>query len=67
MIAKYRSLRRLGLPAERLRMVVVQDLVRDLPHAVLAVYQGNAVYILDNLTTGCCRRSGSATTCPTIR
>ena len=55
-IAKYRSLRELGIPAERLRMVVVQDLVRDLPHAVLAVYQGDAVYILDNLTPAVLRQ-----------
>ena len=49
-IAKYRSLRLLGLPAEQLRMVVVQDVVRDLPHAVLAVYLGDEVLILDNLS-----------------
>jgi predicted transglutaminase-like cysteine proteinase len=49
-IAKYRSLRLLGLPAERLRMVVVQDVVRDLPHAVLAVYLAGQVLILDNLS-----------------
>ena len=48
-IAKYRSLRLLGLPAERLRMVVVQDVVRDLPHAVLAVYLDGEALILDNL------------------
>jgi predicted transglutaminase-like cysteine proteinase len=49
-IAKYRSLRLLGLPADQLRMVVVQDVIRDLPHAVLAVYLEDEVYILDNLT-----------------
>jgi predicted transglutaminase-like cysteine proteinase len=49
-IAKYRSLRLLGLPADQLRMVVVQDVVRDLPHAVLAVYLEDEVYILDNQT-----------------
>ena len=48
-IAKYRSLRLLGLPADRLRMVVVQDMVRDLPHAVLAVYVDGEALILDNL------------------
>ena len=51
-IAKYQSLRLLGLPAEALRLVVVQDTVRDLPHAVLAVYLAEDVYILDNLTDG---------------
>lgn len=49
-IAKYRSLRLLGMPAERLRMVVVQDVVRDLPHAVLAVYLNGEALILDNLS-----------------
>ena len=49
-IAKYRSLRLLGLPPDQLRMVVVQDVVRDLPHAVLAVYLGDEVLILDNLS-----------------
>jgi predicted transglutaminase-like cysteine proteinase len=49
-IAKYRSLRLLGMPADQLRMVVVQDVARDLPHAVLAVYLGPDVLILDNLS-----------------
>jgi predicted transglutaminase-like cysteine proteinase len=49
-IAKYRSLRLLGMPADRLRMVVVQDVVRDLPHAVLAVYLDGEALILDNLS-----------------
>ena len=49
-IAKYRSLRLLGLRPDQLRMVVVQDVVRDLPHAVLAVYLGTEVLILDNLS-----------------
>ena len=49
-IAKYQSLRLLGLPAASLRLVVVQDTVRDLPHAVLAVYLADEVYILDNLS-----------------
>ena len=31
-------------------MVVVRDVVRDLAHAVLAVYVDQEVYILDNLT-----------------
>lgn len=49
-ITKYVTLRQLGFPAEDLRVVVVQDVVRDLAHAVLAVYLGDRVYILDNLT-----------------
>jgi predicted transglutaminase-like cysteine proteinase len=49
-IAKYVTLRQLGFAAEQLRLVVVQDVVRDLAHAVLAVYLDDQVYILDNLT-----------------
>jgi predicted transglutaminase-like cysteine proteinase len=49
-IAKYVTLRQLGFPAERLRIVVVRDVLRDLAHAVLAVYLGDQVYVLDNLT-----------------
>jgi predicted transglutaminase-like cysteine proteinase len=44
------TLREIGFPAEQLRLVVVQDVERDLAHAVLAVYEGDQVYILDNLT-----------------
>ena len=49
-IAKYRSLRLLGVPAERLRLVVLQDVARNLPHAVLAAYLDGRVLILDNLS-----------------
>lgn len=49
-IAKYVTLRQLGFPPEQLRLVVVRDVVRDLAHAVLAVYLDGEVYILDNLT-----------------
>lgn len=49
-IAKYAALRRLGFAAETLRIVVVQDERRDLAHAVLAVYQGDDILILDNLS-----------------
>lgn len=49
-IAKYVTLRQLGFAAEQLRLVVVHDTVRDLAHAVLAVYLNDQVYILDNLS-----------------
>ena len=49
-IAKYVSLRRLGIPASDLRMVVVKDTLRDLAHAVLAVHTDKGTVILDNLT-----------------
>ena len=48
-ILKFVTLRALGVPNERLRLVVVQDTVRRLAHAVLAVYHGDEVYILDSL------------------
>ena len=49
-ITKYVTLRGLGYEPERLRLVVVHDVLRDVAHAVLAVYLDDEVYILDNLT-----------------
>ena len=46
-IAKYLSLRALGWPAERLRIVVVHDRARDLVHAALIAYHGGSAYLLD--------------------
>jgi predicted transglutaminase-like cysteine proteinase len=47
-IAKYASLRALGFSSDRLRIVVVQDLYKNLKHAVLAVYTEQGIMILDN-------------------
>ncbi|MCK6417481.1 MAG: transglutaminase-like cysteine peptidase [Alphaproteobacteria bacterium] len=47
-IAKYAALRALGVPEERLRLAIVQDTQRDMPHAVLAVYTPQGVFVLDN-------------------
>lgn len=47
-IAKYVSLRKLGLPAERLRIVVLEDVARGLAHAILAVRLDGEVWVLDN-------------------
>lgn len=47
-IAKYASLRALGVPEERLRIAIVHDEVKDMPHAVLIVYTDGAALILDN-------------------
>lgn len=47
-IAKYLSLRALGVASEQLRIVIVDDLNLGVPHAVLAVLDGGAAYILDN-------------------
>ncbi len=46
-IAKFLSLRALGWPAERLRVVVVQDNARDLVHAALIAYHGANAFVLD--------------------
>ena len=48
-IAKYFSLKALGFPVERMRIVVLNDLVRRLPHAVLAVDVGPYALVLDSL------------------
>lgn len=47
-IAKYMSLKRLGVPAEAMRIVVLEDLILRQAHAVLAVYTDDDVLILDN-------------------
>lgn len=47
-IAKYTALRTLGVPEERLRVAIVQDLQKNVPHAILIVYTDNGPMILDN-------------------
>ncbi len=47
-IAKYLSLRALGVPTEDMRIVVLQDLNLGIPHAVLVVYLGEEAFVLDN-------------------
>lgn len=47
-IAKYLTLRALGWPADKLRLVILRDTKLDLNHAVLAVYTSQGVYIADN-------------------
>jgi len=48
-IIKYVTLRQLGFPAEKLRIVVLQDTLRAAPHAVLAVYLDGKILIMDSL------------------
>lgn len=50
-ITKFYALVSLGVDPESLRVVALRDVIRNLAHAVLAVYTDNTVYILDNLTT----------------
>jgi len=47
-IAKYISLRALGIPAERLRVVVVYDRKKRGDHAVLLVFGVHETLVLDN-------------------
>lgn len=47
-IAKYASLRALGVPEDRLRITILQDTQKGIPHAVLALYTDSDVLILDN-------------------
>ena len=49
-IAKYFTLKEIGFDPEKMRIVVLRDTVRNLAHAVLAVYLDGDVYILDNLS-----------------
>ena len=51
-ITKYVTLRTLGYSADSLRVVVVQDTLRNVAHAVLAVYIGRDVLIMDSLFDG---------------
>lgn len=47
-IAKYTALRALGVPEERLRVAIVHDNLKNIPHAVLIVYTEEGAYLLDN-------------------
>ena len=49
-IAKYYTLRELGVPADDLRIVVVKETIRNIGHAILVVFDGSEAYILDNLS-----------------
>ncbi len=50
-IAKYYTLKALGFPAERMQILVLNDRVRRLPHAVLVVTLEGQELVLDNLNT----------------
>ena len=47
-IMKYTALRSMGVPEDRLRLAIVQDTKKNIPHAVLVVYTEQGAYILDN-------------------
>lgn len=47
-IAKYSLLKELGVPENRMRLAIVQDKIKNVPHAVLIVYSDNGGILLDN-------------------
>jgi predicted transglutaminase-like cysteine proteinase len=48
-ISKYYSLRALGVSADKMRIIILQDLnLGGIIHAVLGVYDGGELFILDN-------------------
>lgn len=47
-IAKYSALRALGVPENRMRILILQDQKKNIPHAVLTVYTEKGPMILDN-------------------
>lgn len=47
-IAKYASLRALGFSADQLRIAIVHDKVKNIPHAILIVYTDAGNFVLDN-------------------
>lgn len=49
-IAKFFALRQLGFDARQLRVVILWDEIRNIGHAVLAVYRADEILILDNLS-----------------
>ncbi len=49
-IAKYFALREVGLGPDDLRIVILRDEIRNVSHAVLAVYFVDDIVILDNLS-----------------
>ena len=49
-ITKYYGLRDMGLPADDMRIVILQDTIRNLAHAVLVVFGDGTAYVLDNVS-----------------
>lgn len=47
-VAKYASLRALGFSTDQLRIAIVQDKIKNIPHALLIVYTEEGTFVLDN-------------------
>jgi len=50
-ITKYYALRELGFSAEDMRIVVLQDRIRGIAHAILVVFVDTEAYVLDNVSS----------------
>jgi len=51
-ITKYTALRALGVPEDRMRVAIVHDNLKNIPHAVLVVYTDEGAVVLDNQNKG---------------
>lgn len=49
-IAKFYALQELGFSGDSMRIVALKDRIRGIGHAILAVYLGDEIYVLDNQT-----------------
>lgn len=47
-IAKYAALKALGISPNNMRLAIVQDQIKNIPHAVLVVYTSKGSVLLDN-------------------
>lgn len=47
-ITKFLALKALGVPESAMRLAVVHDMQKNIPHAVLIVYAGGQAFLLDN-------------------
>lgn len=47
-IAKYAALKQLGVSEDRMRLAIVQDKIKNIPHAILIVYTDQGAMMLDN-------------------
>ncbi|WP_282606533.1 transglutaminase-like cysteine peptidase [Pelagibius sp. Alg239-R121] len=49
-IAKYFALKELGFSEQEMRVVIVMDRIRNIGHAILAIYEKNDILVLDSLS-----------------
>ena len=51
-ITKYALLKAVGIPAGKMRLAIVQDKIKNIPHALLIVYTDEGPMVLDNQVQG---------------